>query len=547
MRLRWKNSICLVYKLWIAFTVITFDFVKSLRNHNRSSYEFILGTSSAKEILYTTKSPLKSSRTSHLTALLALPKHLTYSQNSTSEIRFEVNKAGKIEQNETFPIQNLEGLGFNYLNEKSLSISNKMVLNSSWNTSYSKRNSEKTVDTRAKRHLEKIDVEQQVCATCDVLAHLTLIAHKQKSTLMDEKEENPKTLTNQKESILQLNGTIQPENTYAPTNKTSFTALSSFHLLHTNLTMGKLNPSDVREDRSESKETNIKVNNYHPTATKRKERLLDSNEEEQNSNIIFDKHTSSSVNLQHSNKTLVVQNKRRVQASIHDDGNRHDENCTQFTSHDILRKAKKANPVSQNFHIVKPRHHHSKRSSISEEHVSEDVITDVFETFTTALVEEAEIESQVTESQFLESVNNKISESKSEMDFDKSFTKQSSFSKELISVPFAIMDNMTPSYESSELVSYAIINSNSTPENLEMQTTSGEQDDLIERFKLKYPVKLWKSLGLLEDTYLKNINVHWMKFEPPSPIVHKIFAAFYGVFMVVGCGANFIVIFMFSR
>ncbi|ODM91335.1 Opsin-2, partial [Orchesella cincta] len=66
-------------------------------------------------------------------------------------------------------------------------------------------------------------------------------------------------------------------------------------------------------------------------------------------------------------------------------------------------------------------------------------------------------------------------------------------------------------------------------------------------FRLKYPVKLWTTLGLYDDKYLDIINSHWLSFEPPSSIIHKVFATIYGIFMVVGCGGNLLVIFMFVR
>lgn len=545
MRLKWKNSICLVYKLWIAFTVITFDFVKSLRNPNRSSYEFILSTSSAKEIFYSTKSPLISSRTAQLTDLLALPKHFPTTPNLSSAIPFVANKTEKIAQNEILPCQNFGE--FNYVTE-SMSLFKKLVSNSLRKKSYSKRNTENKVNTRGKRHLKENYAEQQVRAMCrGHVRNILIPEHKQNTSLMDDREENPKTLSNHQESIVlqSLLGTTQPENSPTPTHIPAFTTIPPIILLCTNVTIDTSNVSDVRVDRPDFKETNGKVNNRHPPQSKKS--LLYCNEEQQNSRVNLEKQKLSSVNLLHSNKMLVGQTETREQEPLHGGENREDENHTQVTSHEIGGKVGNAKPASHNFHILKTRNAFSKRSFISEEHVSEDVIINAFQKFTTTRAEETDMESEMTE--FSESANNKRSESTFKMSIVKSYasTKQSTVSQELLSSPFTIIDNVTPSYESSEVVSYAIINSNSTQENLEIQTSSSEQDDLIEQFKLKYPVKLWKTFGLLDDKYLKNINAHWMKFEPPSPIVHKIYTALYSVFMIVGCGANFIVIFMFSR
>lgn len=63
----------------------------------------------------------------------------------------------------------------------------------------------------------------------------------------------------------------------------------------------------------------------------------------------------------------------------------------------------------------------------------------------------------------------------------------------------------------------------------------------------KYPVQLWKKLGLFEDNYLDHINCHWFTFDPPVPLVHNIFLIFYSTFMVIGCGGNLLVIIMFFR
>lgn len=74
-----------------------------------------------------------------------------------------------------------------------------------------------------------------------------------------------------------------------------------------------------------------------------------------------------------------------------------------------------------------------------------------------------------------------------------------------------------------------------------------DKEELIRQFKLKYPVKVWKTLGMLQDKYLEHIDVHWLKYDPPNPLVHKMYAILYGIFMIVGCSGNFLVIFMFAR
>lgn len=72
-------------------------------------------------------------------------------------------------------------------------------------------------------------------------------------------------------------------------------------------------------------------------------------------------------------------------------------------------------------------------------------------------------------------------------------------------------------------------------------------ENLIESFKQSYPVELWKELGLFEEDYINNINIHWLTFPPPKKSNHYILAVMYAIIMVVGMTGNVLVIALFVR
>lgn len=70
---------------------------------------------------------------------------------------------------------------------------------------------------------------------------------------------------------------------------------------------------------------------------------------------------------------------------------------------------------------------------------------------------------------------------------------------------------------------------------------------LYRKFRSRYPVEKWKSLGLFTEDYLKIVNKHWLQFDPPYPRSHYMLAALYALVMTVGLTGNSLVIFMFIR
>lgn len=70
---------------------------------------------------------------------------------------------------------------------------------------------------------------------------------------------------------------------------------------------------------------------------------------------------------------------------------------------------------------------------------------------------------------------------------------------------------------------------------------------IVEMFKQNYPIKLWKQYGLFKEDFITKINVHWLKFPPPSEKTHYFLAALYIVIMTLGMFGNAMVVFMISR
>ncbi|XP_025192489.1 opsin-2-like isoform X2 [Melanaphis sacchari] len=66
-------------------------------------------------------------------------------------------------------------------------------------------------------------------------------------------------------------------------------------------------------------------------------------------------------------------------------------------------------------------------------------------------------------------------------------------------------------------------------------------------FKSKYSINKWKEHRFYKDDYIKLINNHWFKFEPPNATSHYILGLLYTVIMVLGCFGNSLVIFMYIK
>lgn len=69
---------------------------------------------------------------------------------------------------------------------------------------------------------------------------------------------------------------------------------------------------------------------------------------------------------------------------------------------------------------------------------------------------------------------------------------------------------------------------------------------LIEKFKQNWDVKYWTQ-GFFSEEYISDINVHWLKFEPPNEYSFITLGILYIVIMIVGVIGNGLVIFMFCR
>lgn len=70
---------------------------------------------------------------------------------------------------------------------------------------------------------------------------------------------------------------------------------------------------------------------------------------------------------------------------------------------------------------------------------------------------------------------------------------------------------------------------------------------IITKFLRLYPINDWKENGFFHESYLKEINKHWLTFSPPEKRNHLILAGCYIVIMIVGLFGNLLVIVMFIR
>lgn len=70
---------------------------------------------------------------------------------------------------------------------------------------------------------------------------------------------------------------------------------------------------------------------------------------------------------------------------------------------------------------------------------------------------------------------------------------------------------------------------------------------LVEAFKQNYPIRLWKYYGLFKDDFILKINLHWLRFPPPSAKTHYFLAGLYIIIMTLGMLGNALVIVMIAR
>lgn len=71
--------------------------------------------------------------------------------------------------------------------------------------------------------------------------------------------------------------------------------------------------------------------------------------------------------------------------------------------------------------------------------------------------------------------------------------------------------------------------------------------DIIDKFLKRWPVDQWRKLGMFTDDYLLHINIYWMQFPPPDPVVFYTFAGTYIVLGSIGCFGNVLVLLMYLR
>ncbi|KAJ2951917.1 hypothetical protein O0L34_g4170 [Tuta absoluta] len=72
-------------------------------------------------------------------------------------------------------------------------------------------------------------------------------------------------------------------------------------------------------------------------------------------------------------------------------------------------------------------------------------------------------------------------------------------------------------------------------------------EELMARFKERWPVAQWRSFGFFSDEYLLMINQHWLSFPPPDPRHQYALGGLYVAMMVVGCTGNALVLLMYLR
>ncbi|KAJ8934373.1 hypothetical protein NQ314_013414 [Rhamnusium bicolor] len=67
----------------------------------------------------------------------------------------------------------------------------------------------------------------------------------------------------------------------------------------------------------------------------------------------------------------------------------------------------------------------------------------------------------------------------------------------------------------------------------------GNLTDIVEKFKILWPVRDWKQSGYFTDEYISNINLHWLLFDPPEKSSFFILGVIYLIIMIFGFAGNF--------
>lgn len=107
--------------------------------------------------------------------------------------------------------------------------------------------------------------------------------------------------------------------------------------------------------------------------------------------------------------------------------------------------------------------------------------------------------------------------------------------------------NLTQTHKGkTDRISYAQKSMNKSDPN-QTSTNTNQDNNLIENFKEKWPVNIWRERGFYTDDYLKLINPHWLQFPPPRPEEHYVFGSIYIVMMVSGIIGNTLVLLMYFR
>lgn len=69
----------------------------------------------------------------------------------------------------------------------------------------------------------------------------------------------------------------------------------------------------------------------------------------------------------------------------------------------------------------------------------------------------------------------------------------------------------------------------------------------IDKFKLSWPIKQWIELGYFSEEYIKDINVHWLRYPPPDDSSFYVIGTLYTIIMSIGILGNILVMYLFVR
>lgn len=85
------------------------------------------------------------------------------------------------------------------------------------------------------------------------------------------------------------------------------------------------------------------------------------------------------------------------------------------------------------------------------------------------------------------------------------------------------------------------------PNQTSTATILWNQTALIRDLKKNWPIQEWIDDGYFTEEYIKDINVHWLKYPSPEPINFYIFGAIYLFITIIGLVGNVLVIYLFIR